>query len=251
MCFLFKTNPYVFSDSNSMTEQTKKSKERLFDDLKQAVLTLELLPGSDLDEKSLSEKYGLSRTPLREVLRQLSALGITTIEKNRGARVSELSHTTLRDFFLTAPMIYSSILQLAVANATIHQIAELKAAQLMFRKAMSDGLPQDRALANNNFHDITGRMADNRYLLPSFQRLLIDHARIGMKFYEDKTPNDVEMLETSAAHHDQMIDAIEQRDDTAADRLAAEHWNLSRNQISRFVMPAALNDRLGKHPQLA
>ena len=155
-------------------------------------MTLALRPGADLDESKLSEEFQLSRTPLREVLRQLAGEGYVDLRENRGARVSEMSHMTLRDFFLAAPMIYGAVLQLAAKNATEMQIAALKAAQEDFKAALRTGSGADRAMANNRFHEITGEMADNIYLLPSFQRLLIDHARIGMTFYR---PQDRQMAE--------------------------------------------------------
>ncbi|WP_374828269.1 GntR family transcriptional regulator, partial [Brucella lupini] len=49
----------------------KGGKSELYDDLKRQILTMELDPDEDLDEASLSEKYGLSRTPVREVFRRL------------------------------------------------------------------------------------------------------------------------------------------------------------------------------------
>ncbi len=89
-----------------------------------------------MDEASLSEEFSLSRTPLREVLRQLAGEGYVDLRENRGARVSEMSHTTLRDFFLAAPMMYGAVLQLAAKNARPEQIVALKAAQQDFKAAL-------------------------------------------------------------------------------------------------------------------
>ena len=69
----------------------------------------------------------VSRTPLREVFRDLAGEGYLTLRAGRGVRVTELSHTTLRSFFQSAPMIYGAILQLAALNARPHQIDQLKA----------------------------------------------------------------------------------------------------------------------------
>ena len=54
---------------------TGRNKERLYQDLKRRILTLELAPGADVDEVALSTEYGISRTPLREVLRNLAGEG--------------------------------------------------------------------------------------------------------------------------------------------------------------------------------
>ncbi len=228
-----------------MKDASKRRKTELYGQLKTAIMTLELRPGADLDEASLSEEFSLSRTPLREVLRQLAGEGYVDLRENRGARVSEMSHTTLRDFFLAAPMMYGAVLQLAAKNARPEQIEALKAAQQDFKAALRSGSGADRAMANNLFHEITGEMADNIYLAPSFQRLLIDHARIGMTFYRPQDTAMVENLSEASQQHDAIIAAIEAGDDAAAYQLAIDHWNLSRDQIELFVMPAGLELPLG------
>ncbi|MDP2520350.1 GntR family transcriptional regulator [Shimia thalassica] len=232
-----------------MKPDSKSRKAALYEALKMGVLTMQLRPGEDLDETALSEEFSLSRTPLREVFRQLAGEGFIDLRENRGARISEMSHTTLRDFFLTAPMIYGAILRLAAKNATRDQIKRLKDAQEDFRRVLRSGSGDDRALANNRFHEITGEMADNVYLTPSFHRLLIDHARISMTFYRPTDNHMAENVTEAADQHDQIIAAIEARDEARAAQLADDHWALSRDQIELFVMPAGLEVPLGDLPR--
>lgn len=232
-----------------MTTDPKSRKDALYECLKTSVLTLDLPPGTDLDETALSEKFSLSRTPLREVFRNLAGQGYLDLRENRGARVSEMSHKTLRDFFLAAPMIYGAVMRLAALNARGPQIEVLKQAQLQFRAALRNGSGKERALANNRFHEITGEMADNIYLLPSFNRLLIDHARISMTFYRPQDAAMARNVSDAADQHDAIIAAIETRDEARCAKLAIDHWNLSRGQIELFVMPAGLDLSLGQVPQ--
>lgn len=228
-----------------MKDDAKPRKAKLTEHLRTSILTLHLQPGADLDEATLSEEFALSRTPLREVFRQLAGEGYLELRENRGARVSGMSYTTLRDFFLAAPMIYGAILQLAAKNARPVQIEQLRQAQEDFKSALRGGSGADRAMANNRFHEITGDMADNIYLLPSFKRLLIDHARIGMTFYRPQDPVMTENLSEASAQHDAIIAAIEAGDEAAAAQLAIDHWNLSRDQIELFVTPTGLDLPLG------
>jgi DNA-binding GntR family transcriptional regulator len=113
----------------------KSAKNSLYDDLKRQILTVELEPDEDLDEVILSERYGLSRTPVREIFRRLAGEGYVDIRENRGARVVPMNHSTLRDFFLVAPMIYAAIGRLAVQNFKPRQLSELKDTQERFRTA--------------------------------------------------------------------------------------------------------------------
>jgi len=224
----------------------KDRKSALSTHLKHAILTTALRPGTDLDESAICARFDLSRTPVREVFRELAGLGYIDLRDNRGPRVSELSHTTLRDFFLAAPMIYGAILRLAAHNATEVQIEALRAAQETFRAALRGGATADRTLANNRFHEITGEMAGNIYLLPSFHRLLIDHARISMTFYRPETASMADNVAEASRQHDAIIAAIAARDEGAAAGLAEDHWNLSRHEIERFVMPSALDVPMGR-----
>jgi DNA-binding GntR family transcriptional regulator len=230
-----------------MKDSGKQRKLAAYQFLKRQVLTLALAPGQDLDEPMLCEKFELSRTPLRELCRQLAGEGYLELPENRAARVSDMSYTTLREFFLAAPMIYGAVLRLAAANAKPTQLGELKTAQKEFKVALRTGNSAERALANNRFHEITGDMAGNIYLLPSFKRLLIDHARISMTFYQARTPEMTENMAKACDHHDAMIAAIEAGDPAIAGRLAEDHWDLSRNQIELFVMPGALDVPLGSY----
>jgi DNA-binding GntR family transcriptional regulator len=231
-----------------MKDEARSRKSELAEHLKVSILTLRLQPGADLDEAHLSEAFGLSRTPLREVFRQLAGEGYLDQRANRSTRVSEMSHTTLRDFFLAAPMVYGAILRLAARNALPDQIEALKDAQRSFCSALQSGSTEDRALANNRFHDVTGQMSGNVYLLPSFNRLLIDHARIGMTFYRPRNTGLTENLTEASRQHDAIIAAIEAGDEAAAAQLAEDHWNLSRDQIELFVMPDALDVPMGVPP---
>lgn len=225
-----------------MADTPASRKAALLECLRIRILTQALRPGEDLDEARLSDEYGLSRTPLREALRELAGEGYVELARNRSARVSEMSHTTLRDFFLAAPMIYGAILRLAATHAEPAQIEALKRAQAAFRGALTHGNVAARALANTRFHAVTGDMAGNIYLRPSFNRLLIDHARISMTFYQSDISDETA---SAADQHDAMIAAIEARDAEAAGQLAQAHWALSSDRIAQFVMPAPLNDRLG------
>lgn len=216
------------------------NKDELYRSLKKRILTLDLEPGRDLDEMKISIEYGLSRTPVREVFRRLAGEGYIDIINNRGASVSSMNHKTLRDFYLVAPLIYSTIGRLAVMNATQAQIRELKESQKKFKQAVKSNNPDKMAFYNDSFHAITGRMADNKYIQPSLQRLLIDHARIAQTFYRPKDARMQQYLDKAVSQHDQIIHAIENNDQEKAAAVSLEHWELSRKRMEMFVIPDAL-----------
>lgn len=229
-----------------MKQETIGPKEALYQDLKRSILTMRRAPGSDIDEVRLAAEFGLSRTPLREVLRKMAGEGYLELRDNRGAQVSAMTHSTLRDFFLAAPMIYSATTRLAAQNATPEQIASLKEVQRGFRAAIDSGNVEDRVFYNDRFHALIGEIANNIYLTPSLRRLLIDHARIAGTFYRPRNAPMRKNLAIAADQHDRMIESIETGDEVRAAQLAIAHWELSRGMIEMFVTPKGLDAQLGE-----
>jgi DNA-binding GntR family transcriptional regulator len=227
---------------------SRSKKTQCIADLRRRILTEMLVPGVYLDETELAEVYGISRPPLREVLRQLAGEGYIVLHENRGAQVAPMSHKSLRNFFIAAPMIYAATTRLAAENATPAQLVKLKECQWTFRQAIKSGDPAERALGNERFHSIIGEMADNEYLTPSLRRLLIDHTRIGMTFYNPRKLALAQQRELAADQHDQFIALIEAGDAEAAAALAVAHWELSRAQIESFVTPESITVPLGRAP---
>jgi DNA-binding GntR family transcriptional regulator len=216
------------------------NKDQLYLDLKKQILTMVLEPGESLDEKSLSEQYSISRTPLRDVFRQLAGEGYLTLVNNRGASVSSMNHKAMRDFFITAPMIYASIGRLAAENAKTSQIETMRIANDGFNRAIDASDAIEMIYWNNQFHVIMGQMADNAYLKPSYDRLLIDHARISQTFYRPRNTDMKSRMSVAAEHHHSMIDAIERGDSTRLVELIVEHWQLSKDRFDQFVRPDPL-----------
>jgi DNA-binding GntR family transcriptional regulator len=218
----------------------KGGKSALYETLKREILTLQRAPDEDLDEARLSEEFGISRTPVREVLRNLAGEGYVDIRENRGARVVPMNHATLRDFFLVAPIVYESVGRLAVQNARPAQLSALKECQKRFRTAIEDRDADAMVVENNGFHALIGDMANSGYLKPSLNRLLIDHGRIGHTFFRPANAEMENNLGSSCAHHDGMIEAIEQKDEAAMIQLVFDHWDLSRGNMEMFIAPSPL-----------
>lgn len=231
-----------------MEIEPRSRKALCVEDLRRKVLTQALEPGAYLDETELAEVYGISRPPLREALRQLAGEGYLVLHENRSTQVAPMTHKTLRNFFVAAPMIYAATTRLAAENATPAQIARLKECQWAFRQAIRNGNAADRALGNEKFHSIIGEMADNEFLIPSLRRLLIDHTRIGITFYSPRKLDLAHQRELAADQHDQFIALIEAGDADGAATLAVAHWELSRAWIEAFVTPASIQFPLGMPP---
>src|SRR5438552_7594072 len=97
--------------------------------IEEAIVSGELEPGSVLRQEQLSAQYAVSRTPVREALRRLAALGLVSFEANRGFRVRTLSREEMWEAFLLRAELESLITSVAAEKMTQADLAELEHAQ--------------------------------------------------------------------------------------------------------------------------
>jgi len=204
------------------------------------ILTLDIAPGADLEEAQLCDAYGISRTPLREVLQRLGGEGYLRLEANRGAKAASMDLAVMRTFFQTAPLVYATIARLAAENRQDDQLPGLVAIQARFRQATEAGNAGDAAILNHRFHQTIGQMAQNPYLMPSLSRMLIDHTRLSQTFYRPASAPERALVGKACDQHEAMIAAIETREPAVAVELTLQHWDLSRDRMERFVRPDPL-----------
>lgn len=217
-------------------------KSQLGDTLRRRILSMELKPGAVVDEVALGAEFGLSRPPVRELLRQMAAEGYLELEPNRAARVSAMSYDSLRSFFQAAPLIYAATTQLAAEKATAADVAALRDIQARFKEAIASNDIGLRVHYNDRFHLEIGKIAGNAYLMPSLRRVLLDHARLSKIFYRPSAPADMTQDMSTAVHqHDLIIDAIERQDTQQATELVRAHMDLSRRRMAEYAVPAGLD----------
>ncbi|MDR9393275.1 MAG: GntR family transcriptional regulator [Roseovarius sp.] len=219
---------------------TKDRKHACLEDLRARILTQDIAPGSDLDEAALCARYGLSRTPMREIIQRLNGEGYVRLAQNRGAKVASMDLPVMRMFFQTAPMIYANVTRLAAENRRRDEIGPLEDIQEAFRRATQAGDASEAAMQNHRFHLQIGEMAHNPYLLAGLKRMLIDHTRLSQTFYRPASADEKLRVARACEHHDAMIVAIDQQESAVAVDLTLEHWNLSRDRLERFVSPDPL-----------
>jgi DNA-binding GntR family transcriptional regulator len=134
--------------------------------IEDAIVSGELSPGTVLRQELLSAEFGVSRTPVREALRQLVALGLVDFEPNRGVRVRAVSREELREAFLIRAELEELAAGLAVPRITKLELrtlgqAERRFAELTQRLRSGGGdelerryLTADWVRANDAFHDV-------------------------------------------------------------------------------------------------
>jgi len=90
--------------------------DKLAEDMAEAILSGEFAPGFRLDEQVLAQRYGVSRTPVREALRQLATTGLIEIRPRRGAIVTQVTLERLEEMFVAMSELEASCARLAAMS---------------------------------------------------------------------------------------------------------------------------------------
>jgi DNA-binding GntR family transcriptional regulator len=200
--------------------------------LEESIVSGEIPPGSVLRQEHLSEQFAVSRTPVREALRRLAALGLVSFEPNRGVQVRELARDELREAFLVRAELEGLATEIATPKMTEEGLAELEAAERRFSEVthrlveMSHAGRQDLQLArewlhaNHSFHDVIYAAAD----VPLVERMAKAARRTFLVKPVWATGADLdELYSKNDLQHRAIREAISARSPEGARVLAREH----------------------------
>jgi len=138
--------------------------------IEEAIVSGELAPGTVLRQEQLSEQFNVSRTPVREALRRLAALGLVSFVPNRGVRVRTISRDELQEAFMVRAELEGLATQVAATKITPEELEELDEAEQRFSRISQDlrarepgderrTIMGDWVRANHAFHDVIYRAA--------------------------------------------------------------------------------------------
>jgi DNA-binding GntR family transcriptional regulator len=146
-------------------------KEDVYACLKDWIIYSELKPGEALNERELAERFGLSRTPLREVLQRLSYQRLIVIRPRQGIVVAPIDEGTVRSIFEVRIPLEKTALVLAGLRAGPEGLARLAAivADLIQARDASD---HDRVIRlDQQFHETIGELSGNQVLKEALEDL--------------------------------------------------------------------------------
>lgn len=208
------------------------TKEALYDELRRRIVTMELEPGTDLDEAEISSFYGMSRTPVREILIRLQAEGLVVQRRNRGAMVAPLDMATLQSWFEAGRMIHRAMVRLAAHRRTDEDLETIREAMEAFEQATRDRDKLRMLYTNERFHDLIGRAARNSYLYASYRRVIADHERISELCYSYESQGHAQHdSQLNLDEHRCLFEAIERGDADTAEEVIDAHLSLAREGL--------------------
>ncbi len=178
----------------------------------------EFPPKSKLDEKELAAQFGVSRTPIREALRQLDTAGLVEIRPRRGAIIVPVDKERLGYAFEAAAELEALAASWAAARATLIERKELEKFHLEGAQAFEQNDPERFAAVNRHFHDRISELARNPSLAEA-----VSAVRVQTAPFQKAQFTHYENMEASQKEHEQIIDAISFQDTETARRLMKEH----------------------------
>jgi DNA-binding GntR family transcriptional regulator len=229
-----------------MTDTAKPDRKRgsgvrlVYDLLREDILDLDLAPGSMVDEVQLAERFGLSRTPIREALVRLAGEGLIVTLPNRSTMVAPIDFANLAAFFDALVLMYRVTTRLAAEFRSDADLSRLHALQATFAETVRAGDDLAMIAANRDFHAAIAEAGRNPYYLSLFSRLLDEGRRIlRMYYYTSFQPTSPHPY---ILEHEAILAAIAARDVDLADRLAREHAEKIVRQIRSMIAPDSRPD---------
>lgn len=185
-----------------------------------------LKPGARLDETRLAERFGVSRTPVREALSRLAAQGIVVAGDKRGVQIAEYTREQLAQIFEAMHEIETVCARLAAQRMTLLARAEIEAAQARCVDAAKAGDLAAYLRANEAFHMAIYRATGNPYI----RELASDFRRRTGPFRAKKFASADDLI-ASAESHEELLRSIFSEDSESASEGMRAHMTESFMQV--------------------
>lgn len=194
---------------------------RVFQKLRDDILKGKYKEREELRENTIGKELGVSRTPVREALRQLELEGLVTILPNRGAYVTGISPKDVKDIYIVRSLLEGLCARWATEHITQEQLDELDEIILLsefyIRKEGSSSADQVTEL-DSKFHEVLYEASGSRilgHLLRDFHKYVQSARRYSVVSEE--------RARKSIREHKQLLRAIRDKDGDMAEQLANEH----------------------------
>jgi len=200
---------------------------RIYAALKHDIITCQLRPGQQVVEQQLAERYGASKTPIREALNTLRQEGYVEVVPRRAYVITPVSVLDVQHIYHVRLLLEPSAAELAAQRVTGEQLAELR--RLAARR--SSGSLSDRLVLNRAFHMAVAEASGNPTLVGFISKLLeqverVFHLGLNLGSASESEPD----------HHAALVDALMKGDH----HLARDTMSHSIQESRRRVMEALI-----------
>lgn len=198
---------------------------RVFHRIREDILAGKYLQNDELREKTIADELGVSRTPVREALRQLELEGLVTIIPNKGASVVGISRKDIQDIYEIRSHLEGLCAKWAISNITAEQLDELDENIYLSKFHIEKEHFEQVLELDNKFHEVLYKASNSK---------MLDHVLTDFHHYVERvrkiTLSKPERAEKSIEEHKKIVEALRNQDADKAERLATEHiMNTIRN----------------------
>jgi DNA-binding GntR family transcriptional regulator len=204
-------------------------RERVYEEVRGEIISCALRPGLEIREAALAERYGVSKSPVRDAMQKLALEGLIEVEPRRGYRVAQVRVEDAEHILDLRVILETAAVRRAAVNATDEELAELD----RFRSPDVDTV-EGFAAYNERFHQTVSALSGNARLAAEIGR--------AMEYYQRLVSVSLTTLqgnggfEEPLADHIAIIDALQARKGAAAARRVAQHIGRSRKHVMRGLM---------------
>lgn len=198
------------------------------------VLSGELLPGAKLDERALAERFAVSRTPVREALRQLASTGLIELKPNRGAFVAEVTPERLEEMFVAMAEMEATCARLSAMSMTPVERRGLQRLHERMGGMAEAGEVEAFRTANETFHALIYAGAHNSLLEEATAAL-----RRRVAAYRRAQFRNAGRLPRSHAEHEAVVKAVLAGEPARAHAAMLMHVDLVGASFEKLVTVGA------------
>ncbi|PRR78007.1 putative HTH-type transcriptional regulator YdfH [Clostridium liquoris] len=208
---------------------TKKSMEQMvYETLKNAILNRTLAPGTQLIESTISEKMKVSRTPIRNAIKDLALEGVVTIIPNRGAFIIQPSVEEIVQAFRMREELECTAIKFGLDKIEKDDIEKLNNIIEEEFKALRDRNIFEYLAMNKEFHMMLAIKSKNKYLI-QFTEKIISQISIYLILYDSFYNNSMQF--ETIEEHKKMVKAIEIKDAKLLEALIRQHTENGLNDL--------------------
>ncbi len=212
------------------TDKYLPLRDVVFQTLREAILRGNIKPGERLMEIQLSQQLGVSRTPVREAIRMLELEGLVNMTPRKGAAVAAISEKSLRDVLEVRCALEELSVRLACERMSWEQFEQLRASNVKFAQVAEGEDITEIAKSDEAFHDIIYYSTNNDKLI-----LLLNQLREQMYRYRIEHIKIKERRSMLIREHQEIIDALRERDSQTAVLVMRRHINNQEIQVGRKI----------------
>ena len=209
---------------------------RVFHKLREDILNGQYEEHEELKEVAISEEMGVSRTPVREALRQLELEGLVQIIPNKGAYVTGITQKDVKDIYMIRSLLEGLCAKWACEHITDEQLEELEENVYLAKFHAGKGHLEQLAQLDNRFHEVLYEGCDSKML----EHLLKDFHQYVLRVRK-KTLNNERRGTASNQEHEMILEAIKEKNAELAQQLANEHITKAYENMVKNCLTEAYN----------